>query len=75
MLTTTVPKLLTIVQEDDDRQVATVTLETLNEMLQKIKMPVIQCLGGSPDKILAVIKMVMHEKVGLCYVATQYHCC
>ncbi|ELT89259.1 hypothetical protein CAPTEDRAFT_159396 [Capitella teleta] len=63
MLATVIPKLMTTVQEDDDRQVATSTIETLNEMLTKIKMPVIQCTGGSPDQIIALVKMVMQEKV------------
>ena len=62
MLSATVPKVLAMIRQDADRQVVTIAIDSLNEMVKNIKAPVIQC-AGSPDTIPHIIKDVLNKKV------------
>lgn len=62
MLQTSVPTLIKTVQEDTDRQVVIVTLETFKEMLDKIKTPVLEGVNRV-DQIMTMIRNVLQQKV------------
>jgi hypothetical protein len=62
MLTMAISKMLTVVRCDEDRQVAMAILESLNEMLNEIKQPVLSCVE-KPDVIVSVIKDVFQQKM------------
>jgi hypothetical protein len=47
---------------DDDRQVATTVLDSLKELLDEIKEPVLSCIER-PEILVAVIKEVFQQKV------------
>ncbi|CAH1780460.1 unnamed protein product [Owenia fusiformis] len=58
MLSTCVPKFITMVRQDSDRQVAMTTLETIQEMLEKIKAPVLEGQGHL-EELCACLKEVL----------------
>ena len=62
MLTTAVCKMIEMVKQDDDRQVATTVLDSLKELLDDIKGPVLECFK-KPDVFIAVVKDVFQQKV------------
>ncbi len=62
MITASVPKFLTVIQEDSEVQVAIATLDIINEMLGKIGHPITQCTG-MPEKILTTVRDVLQQKV------------
>ena len=62
MLACSVPKYLKMIREDSERQVATVALDSFNEMLKNIKAPVIQ-VAGPPNTIPDLILDVLNKKV------------
>ena len=64
MLTTAVTKMIEMVKLDDDRQVATTVLDSLKEMIDEMKEPVINSIG-KPEIFIALIKDVLQQKVGL----------
>ena len=63
MLTTAVLKMIEMVKLDDDRQVATTVLDSLKEMLDEIKEPVLSCVER-PEVLVAIVKDVFQQKVG-----------
>lgn len=62
MLTTAVIKMVEMVKLDDDRQVATTVLDSLKELLDEIKEPVLSCIER-PEILVAIIKEVFQQKV------------
>ena len=74
MLTTSMIKFLTIIQEDSDRQVAITTLDVVNEIIKAAGEPVVQCTGMT-DRIMATVKDVMMEKVTVCYIYLCHKTC
>ena len=62
MLTTAMGKMIEMVKLDDDRQVATTVLDSIKEMLDEIKEPVLTCIER-PEVLIAIIKDVFQKKV------------
>jgi hypothetical protein len=63
-------KMIEMVKLDDDRQVATTVLDSIKEMLDEIKEPVLTCIER-PDILIAIIKDVFQRKVHaftLCFI-------
>jgi hypothetical protein len=62
MLTTAVLKMVEMVKQDDDRQVSTTVLDSLKEMLDEIKEPVLSCVER-PEILISIVKDVFQQKV------------
>ena len=62
MLEQIVPKLNEIICTDEDRQVAMLILEALNDMMKSIGQPVLQ-QPEHLDMLTATVKLVLQNKV------------
>ncbi|XP_052817169.1 importin-4-like [Mya arenaria] len=62
MLNTLVPKFLTIISEDDDREVVMSTVDVIHDILEKIGQPVLQ-VPEATDQILTKMKLIFIHKV------------
>ena len=64
MLSTAVPEMLRVINEDAERQVVISALETLAQMLKEIKLPVVEAPGvHTVEQIMNVVKDIMQQKV------------
>ena len=64
MLSVTLPKYIEIVQKDSTHTTVLAVLETIKEMLEKIKAPML-AENGFLDSLCTTVKMVFQNKVSL----------
>lgn len=62
MMSAIAPHLMEMIKEDENREVVLAILDTLNNLLNEIKLPFLQAIG-SATPIIAVIKDAFQEKV------------
>ncbi|XP_013410822.1 importin-4-like [Lingula anatina] len=61
MLSTTVPKLISVIEKDSDRFVVMAALQTIQSMLEKVKAPILQGQGHL-EGIAKCVKDVFQQK-------------
>ena len=65
MLNTLVPKFLTIIADDSDREVVMTAVDNIHDMLEKIGAPVLQ-VPNATDQILTKMKLIFTHQVSVC---------
>ncbi|XP_045193420.2 importin-4-like [Mercenaria mercenaria] len=62
MLNTLVPRFLSIIADDDDREVVMATVDVIHDLLEKVGQPVLQ-VPDATDQILTKMKLIFIHKV------------
>jgi len=62
MLNTLIPKFLTIIEEETDREVVMATVDVIHDLLEKIGQPVLE-VPNSTDHILTKMKLIFTHQV------------
>ena len=62
MLNTLVPRFLSIIADDDDREVVMATVDVIHDLLEKVGQPVLQ-VQDATDQILTKMKLIFMHKV------------
>ena len=72
MLDATVPKLIEVIKEEEEREVVISVLEYLNKLIATVGMPVLQA-ATSPNVIFNLVRDVMKKKVTFLLLTDQHH--
>jgi hypothetical protein len=62
MLNTLIPRFLSIIADDDDREVVMATVDVIHDLLEKVGQPVLQ-VQDATDQILTKMKLIFIHKV------------
>ena len=66
MLNTIVPKYLSIIADESDREVVMTAVDNIHDMLEKIGAPVLQ-VPNATDQILTKMKLIFtHQVIPVC---------
>ena len=69
MLSTAVPQMIRVVNEESERQVVMSALEALGLMLKEIKVPVLEAPGAhTVEQLMNAVKDVILQKVSHSFV-------
>lgn len=74
MLDATVPKLIEVIKEEEEREVVISVLEYLNKLIATVGMPVLQA-ATSPSVIFNLVRDVMKKKVAFLIIFDQHYSC
>ena len=62
MLNTLIPKFLSVIEEERDREVVMATVDVIHDLLEKVGQPVLQ-VENATDQILTKMKLIFTHQV------------